>query len=207
MTSSATEASHSKQKEYNASQRTLSARLDARSQHHAAFGPAAPLSRTIFDPWNSSSTGHQRVENRLSGSTSWRESRNLKLEGQFKSGLSSGKRVADTVGAGSEDFGKDGRKANDGWEGGAKSLRTGGQKSLMEIWGATKSGQRAELEKCLEIGDSQYEKVEPVASLDDGKFLPCDHFSTVFTICPEGRVLPTANEPWHMPAYPFMYAC
>lgn len=49
------------------------------------------------------------------------------------------KRVADTVGAGRKEFGKDGRKANGGWERGASGLRTGGQKSLMEVWGATKA--------------------------------------------------------------------
>lgn len=101
---------------------------------------AAPAARTFFDPWNSSSTGHQRAENRLSGSTSWRASRNLKLSEQYKGGLSGGvKRVADTVGAGSKDFGTDGRKANGGWEKGAKGLRTNGQKSLVEAWGATNS--------------------------------------------------------------------
>jgi hypothetical protein len=101
---------------------------------------AAPAARTFFDPWNSSSTGHQRAENRLSGSTSWRVSRNLKLSAQYKGGLAGGeKRVADTVGAGSTDFGKDGRKPNGGWEKGAKGLRTGGQKSLVDIWGATKA--------------------------------------------------------------------
>jgi hypothetical protein len=109
---------------------------------------AAPPARTFFDPWNSSCTGHQRAENRLSGSTSWRVSRNLKLSEQYKGGLGGGgKRVADTVGAGSEDFGKDGRKANGGWEKGAKGLRNSGQKSLAEVWGATKAGKKLSKEK------------------------------------------------------------
>ncbi|KAF2001432.1 hypothetical protein P154DRAFT_433191 [Amniculicola lignicola CBS 123094] len=99
-----------------------------------------PQPTRFFDPWNSSSTGHQRAENnRLSGSTSWRQSQNLKLSAQYRGGLGGGgKRVADTVGAGSEDFGKDGRKANGGWEKGAKGLRGSGQKSLAEVWGAGK---------------------------------------------------------------------
>jgi hypothetical protein len=64
----------------------------------------------------------------------------LKLGQQYKGGLAGGaKRVADTVGAGSEGFGKDGRKANGGWERGAPGLRAGGQKSLIEIWGASKA--------------------------------------------------------------------
>lgn len=89
-------------------------------------------SRSIFDPFNSSATGHQRADNRLSGSTSWRQSRNLKLGEQFKAGSTGGKRVSDTVGAGSLDFGQDGRTENGGWEKGAKGLRTGGQQSIFE---------------------------------------------------------------------------
>jgi hypothetical protein len=86
-----------------------------------------------FDPWNSSSTGHQRAENNLAGSTSWRDSRNLKLGAQYKGGRGGGKRVADTVGAGSEDFGKDGRKVNGSWRDGAKVLRDKTQRSIREV--------------------------------------------------------------------------
>lgn len=85
-----------------------------------------------FDPWNSSSTGHQRAENRLSGSTSWRDSRNLKLGTQHKAARTGGERIADTVGAGSVDFGKDDRKENGSWEKRASGLRKGGQLSLFE---------------------------------------------------------------------------
>lgn len=94
--------------------------------------PAAKPTRQIFDPFNSSATGHQRAENRLSGSTSWRDSRHHKLREQFSSGAGGGKRVSDSVGAGSLDFGTDGRTENGGWEKGAKGLRTGGQLSLWE---------------------------------------------------------------------------
>jgi hypothetical protein len=93
---------------------------------------AAKPSRAIFDPFNSSATGHQRAENRLGGSTSWRDSRSLKLREQFFSGVGGGKRVSDTVGAGSLDFGQDGRTESGGWVDGAKGLRTGGQTSLWE---------------------------------------------------------------------------
>ncbi|EGP86815.1 uncharacterized protein MYCGRDRAFT_43828 [Zymoseptoria tritici IPO323] len=95
---------------------------------------AAKPSKSIFDPFNSSSTGHQRAENKLSGSTSWRDSRHLKLREQFTAGTGGGKRVSDTVGAGSLDFGRDGRTENGGWEAGAKGLRTGGQQSLETSW-------------------------------------------------------------------------
>ncbi|KAK0116726.1 hypothetical protein ONS96_012577 [Cadophora gregata f. sp. sojae] len=65
--------------------------------------PAAqPKYSAFFDAWNSSSTGHQRAENTLGHSTGWRQSRNMKLSHQFKSGDSGGKRVSDQVGAGSE---------------------------------------------------------------------------------------------------------
>lgn len=85
-----------------------------------------------YDPWNSSSTGHQRAENNLAGSTSWRDSRNLKLGAQYKGGRGGGKRVADTVGAGSEEWGKDGRKVNGDWRKGASGLREKSQMSLVE---------------------------------------------------------------------------
>ena len=104
-------------------------------------GKAAKPSRPIFDPFNSSATGHQRAENRLGGSTSWRDSRARKLREQFVSGVGGGKRVSDTVGAGSLDFGRDGRTESGGWVDGAKGLRTGGQTSLWE------SGLKLEKEK------------------------------------------------------------
>ncbi|TVY69002.1 DNA repair protein REV1 [Lachnellula suecica] len=67
--------------------------------------PAAqPKHSAYFDAWNSSSTGHQRAENRLGASTGWRQSRNMKLSHQFKSGGTGGKRISDTIGAGSEDW-------------------------------------------------------------------------------------------------------
>ncbi|KAL8733466.1 MAG: hypothetical protein Q9166_002092 [cf. Caloplaca sp. 2 TL-2023] len=88
--------------------------------------PAAEPRRKTFDSWNSSSTGHQRAENCLAGSTSWRASRTMKLASQFKAGATGGKRLYDTVGAGSENFGKDERKGNGGWEKGAVGLREAG---------------------------------------------------------------------------------
>jgi hypothetical protein len=98
--------------------------------------PTGPITRvalhtrTPFDAWNSSSTGHQRAENLLGGSTSWRQSRQNKLGEQFISGHGGGRRIADTVGAGSEDFLMYGRKANGGWEDGASGLRGRGQKDV-----------------------------------------------------------------------------
>lgn len=65
---------------------------------------AQPKHGAYFDAWNSSSTGHQRAENKLGGSTGWRQSRSMKLSHQFKSGGTGGKRISDEVGAGSEDW-------------------------------------------------------------------------------------------------------
>ncbi|KAF9774597.1 hypothetical protein IL306_007364 [Fusarium sp. DS 682] len=69
---------------------------------HPKRKAAEPQHATSFDPWNSSSTGHQRPESRLG--TGWRESRNRKLNSQFRSGSSGGERLSDTWGAGSEDY-------------------------------------------------------------------------------------------------------
>ncbi|KAI0455899.1 BRCA1 C terminus domain-containing protein [Xylaria acuta] len=63
---------------------------------------AEPVYGQQFDPWNSSSTGHQRAENRLGVSTGWRTSRNRKLMGQFTGGAGGGKRISDTVGEGAQ---------------------------------------------------------------------------------------------------------
>lgn len=97
--------------------------------------PAKPKISPSWDAFNSSATGHQRADNRLGGSTSWRESRTLKLRQQFNGGAGGGKRVSDTVGAGSLEFGSDGRTANGGWVKGASGLRTGGQKSILDARG------------------------------------------------------------------------
>ncbi|CBY02033.1 hypothetical protein IAQ61_006623 [Plenodomus lingam] len=137
--------------------------------HQTAVDIAAPARRTFFDPWNSSSTGHQRAENRLSGSTSWRVSRNLKLGEQYRAGLDGGKRVTDTVGAGSADFGNNGRKENGTWEHGAKGLRPRGQKSLVEAWGASKASKA----KCHEKDIASVKVQDPKSAQTDRRQ---DHF-------------------------------
>ncbi|CAJ2502853.1 Uu.00g102470.m01.CDS01 [Anthostomella pinea] len=88
---------------------------------------AEPKYGQTFDPWNSSSSGHQRAENRLGDSTGWRDSRNKKLMSQFKGGASGGQRVSDTVGAGSKY-----------WDPNAKALippelRSRAQSSVMDM--------------------------------------------------------------------------
>jgi BRCT domain, a BRCA1 C-terminus domain len=96
--------------------------------------------RTFFDPFNSSSTGHQRAENRLSGSTSWRESRAHKLAHQFydNSGRGGGTHVTDLVGAGNEKFGKDRRKETGSWQVGTPGLREKGLQDIRGLMGVNK---------------------------------------------------------------------
>ncbi|KAF4345422.1 DNA repair REV1 [Fusarium beomiforme] len=69
---------------------------------HPIRKAAEPQHAASFDPWNSSSTGHQRPESRPG--TGWREFRDRKLNSQFRSGSSGGERLSDTWGAGSEDY-------------------------------------------------------------------------------------------------------
>ena len=96
--------------------------------------------KIFFDPFNSSSTGHQRAENRLSGSTSWRDSRSYKLSHQFRdrSGRGGQRHLSDLVGAGSEHFGKDGRKENGDWEPGAPGLRENGWQDIRGLMNGTR---------------------------------------------------------------------
>lgn len=70
----------------------------------APLKAAEPVLSRSFDPWNSSSSGHQRAENRLGGSTGWRDSRNSKLMAQYASRGTGGQRISDSVGAGSQDY-------------------------------------------------------------------------------------------------------
>lgn len=65
---------------------------------------AEPVYGKSFDAWNSSSTGHQRAENKFGASTGWRNSRSAKLQSQFRSGSTGGERMSDAVGPGSKDW-------------------------------------------------------------------------------------------------------
>lgn len=101
--------------------------------HQNSVPPGARPIRRVFDPWNSSATGHQRAENRFAGSTSWRRSRTLKLANQYGAGPDGGERISDTVGASSRDFGKDGRLENGDWEAGAPGLRESGWQDVRDL--------------------------------------------------------------------------
>ncbi|KAL9070891.1 MAG: hypothetical protein Q9161_004533 [Pseudevernia consocians] len=135
---------------------------------HPHIPPAPEPLRKTFDPWNSSSTGHQRADNRLAGSTSWRASRTLKLGHQFRAGEGGGQRVFDTVGAGSRDFGTDGRKENGGWEKGAPGLRPKGWRDVGLMLG---QGSQAELERQDKEKPKRKREDDAEARMDQG-----DHF-------------------------------
>lgn len=123
--------------------------------------------RTLFDPFNSSSTGHQRAENRLFGSTSWRESRTHKLAQQFRdsTGGGGGRHLADLVGAGSEQFGKERRKQNGSWEVGAPGLREKGWQDIRSLMGGTKKRKREEVTKFV-VGDRKRRRANPKDEID-----------------------------------------
>ena len=102
---------------------------------------AARPARRFFDPWNSGSTGHQRAESRLAGSTSWRDSRSRKLKAQFNDRTGGGGvRIADSVGAGRETLESDGRLEDGGWIKGAPGLRAGGQRSIQQSAKSAENG-------------------------------------------------------------------
>ncbi|KAK4195652.1 hypothetical protein QBC40DRAFT_211123 [Triangularia verruculosa] len=91
-------------------------------------GPPEPnLQR--FDPWNSSSTGHQRAETR--GPQGWRESRFKKMNYQFKSGNGGGDEfMSDTVGYGSKEYDE---KLGVYIPKEARELATGQRKSVLDM--------------------------------------------------------------------------
>ena len=66
---------------------------------------ALPRHAPKFDPWNSSSTGHQRPD-RHPG-TGWRDSRNRKLNTQLRAGGDGGPRMDDTWGPGAVGYSKE----------------------------------------------------------------------------------------------------
>ena len=99
--------------------------------------PPLQPTRQIFDPYNSSSTGHQTAKSLLSGSTRWRDSRTHKLQHQLRGNTSRGatQHLSDLVGSGSENFR---RRGNEDWEKGAPGLREDGWRDIREMIQGTK---------------------------------------------------------------------
>lgn len=108
---------------------------------------AAPRHAASFDPWNSSSTGHQRPENRPG--TGWRESRNKKLNSQFRAGDSGGERMSDSWGAGSEDWDEKHKTLI------PKSVRERAQRSVMDM--LMKPGK---MKESLGTGEGEEERMD-----------------------------------------------
>lgn len=124
--------------------------------------------RTCFDPFNSSSTGHQRAENRVTGSASWRESRARKLAHQFSDSSGGGgvERLSGLVEAGKEDLGKDGRKENGSWEVGALASRERGWQDIRGLMEGNKKRKNEELFKDSN-GYCKRQKASPMDKIDE----------------------------------------
>jgi hypothetical protein len=140
--------------------------------------PKAPApTRIFFDPFNSSSTGHQRAGNVLAGSTAWRDSRAYKLASQFQdsSGRGGNQHLLDLVGAGSKDFGKDGREGNGARERGEPGLREGSwqdirgsmgksRKRVFDECGSEIAGNRVKVEDTVAVETQQHMDTKRAAS-------------------------------------------
>ncbi|MCJ1383723.1 hypothetical protein MMC17_006837 [Xylographa soralifera] len=134
--------------------------------------PAATPLHPTFDPYNSSATGHQTCPSRLVGTVSWRVSRSRKLSEQFGSGHAAlggvyagggGKRLYDTVGAGSKDFGKDGRRENGSWDDSLRGVRgMAGVKSMGDVGQmlGVRVGKRAEAVEGKVLGKREVKEQE-----------------------------------------------
>ena len=87
----------------------------------------------------------------------------MKLGNQFSSSEGGGKRLYDTVGAGSKDFGKDGLKENGSWEAGAPGLR---EKGWRDIGVMMTHGAKAERDRRKEESENGQEKEPATQSID-----------------------------------------
>jgi BRCT domain, a BRCA1 C-terminus domain len=148
--------------------------------------------RTFFDPFNSSSTGHQRAENRLSGSTSWRDSRTHKLAQQLRdsSGRGGESHIADLIGVGSENFGKDSRKECGSWEIGAPGLR---EKGWQDIRGLMAGSKKRRSEETYHVPDGERKK-RKTASKEGTTDNPATHTNQVLIRSQESLEAPTQSD-------------
>ena len=167
---------------------------------HPHIPPAPEPKRRTFDPYNSSATGHQRADNRLAGSTSWRQSRTFKLGHQFRAGENGGERIFDTVGAGNPLFGKDGRKENGNWEVGAPGLREEGWRDVgvMIVEGAKEERERRQREKREREGEFPETKQPSTTVREDVITSPSEKAQkgifTGLTIYINGSTAPTISD-------------
>src|SRR5436309_7111607 len=107
---------------------------------HPPLPPPPQPTREIIDPFNSTSTGHQHADSSISSSTGWRASRTHKLSHQLRdtTGRGGARHVLDLVGAGSENFGRDGRKGNGDWERRALGLPGDASRDIRDMMQGTR---------------------------------------------------------------------
>lgn len=115
---------------------------------------AEPKHGRNFDPWNSVALGHQRAETK--GPQGWRENRTWKLQHQLAAGHTGGARLADTVGAGSDDYDEKNQVLV------PKAVRARAANSVMDMLRkpgtmSVASGRSVSPEKGRENGESQGE--------------------------------------------------
>jgi hypothetical protein len=108
-----------------------------------SYPPLPPLpqpTREVFDPFNSTSTGHQHADSSISSSTSWRASRAHKLSHQLRdtTGRGGARHVSHLVGAGSENFSRDGPKGNGDWGKSAPGLREDACRDIRDMMQGTR---------------------------------------------------------------------
>ncbi|KAK5065384.1 hypothetical protein LTR84_001222 [Exophiala bonariae] len=161
--------------------------------------PAPQPTRVFFDPFNSSSTGHQRAENTLSGSTSWRDSRTYKLSHQLRdrSGRGGDAHLSDLVGAGSVNYRKDGRKGNGDWEKGAPGLRESGWQDIRGLMAGSRK-------RCAESKDEDMGQSKKLKQDSEGNKPSKDSTTNTITAteekispesCPDQLVTTTKQPP------------
>jgi hypothetical protein len=108
-----------------------------------SYPPLPPLpqpTREVFDPYNSTSTGHQHADSSISSSTSWSASRTHKLSHQLRdiTGRGGAQHISHLVGAGSENFSRDGRKENGDWGKSEPGLRGGACRDIRDMMQGTR---------------------------------------------------------------------
>jgi hypothetical protein len=108
-----------------------------------SYPPLPPLpqpTREVFDPFNSTSTGHQQADSSISSSTSWRASRTHKLSHQLRdiTGRGGARHVSHLVGVGNENLSRDGRKGNEDWGKSAPGLRGDACRDIRDMMQGTR---------------------------------------------------------------------
>lgn len=151
-------SSNSHSRDQSKAQSPSALRPEKPALHHQlnVLRAASPTKRW-FDPWNTSSTGHQHAKHVLSGSTVWRESRHIKLAAQFSDQVAcegEAARIGD-VASTIETIQREGQKTGNGTR--ALSMRNftrKGQPSIIESFAVQKATSSGTKRKLSELDDS-----------------------------------------------------